>query len=137
MGTAAMSSSPSIVAANDRAAERTARRLPAAVRAIVIARLAPEARASHADLIRDLSPYLSQKLAAGAIRDMLSEIVAELVDAGLAVEDCGRITLLDRGNAEARKLLAPAPLPKDWIGVRDCRLVPLALGITGQPAAKL
>lgn len=132
----ARTSSPVSVRDGDRATiDRDLPRVPAAVRAAVLARLAAGGRAAHADLARDLSPYLSHKLSAGAIRELIAGIVADLASADLVADDRGRIILLAAGLAEARQLLAPGPLPKDWIGMRDCRLTALALSVSSMSGA--
>lgn len=136
MGIAATSTPTMTCAATEEQSARQASPLPAAVQLAVVARLAAGGHAAHSDLYRDLAPFLSHKLTAAAIRDVLGRIVAELVAGDLAVDDRGRVTLLDAGIELAGRQLAPCPLPKDWIAIRDCRLVPVALGLSGLTVAR-
>lgn len=118
-------------------AEPQADTAASAISLLVLARAAIENGATQAEIVRDLAPYVSHKLAPAAWRDTVSRTIAALAMQGLAGVTRNRVELTAAGRDAVQNELGGKPLPRGWGEIRDVRLIARALGLEGETAARI
>ncbi len=118
-------------------AEPQADTAASAINLLVLARAAIENGATQAEIVRDLAPYVSHKLAPAAWRDTVSRTIAALAMQGLAGVTRNRVELTAAGRDAVQNELGGKPLPRGWGEIRDVRLIARALGLEGETAARI
>jgi hypothetical protein len=118
-------------------AEPQADTTASAISLLVLARAAIENGATQAEIVRDLAPYVSHKLAPAAWRDTVSRTIAALAMQGLAGVTRNRVELTAAGRDAVQNELGGKPLPRGWGEIRDVRLIARALGLEGETAARI
>lgn len=105
----------------------------AALRLIVLARLAADDGASRPELVRELGPLLSPT----SNRLAIDVELAALVRGALAIENKARFMASPAGLSRLLAELGLKALPKTWDELREGRLVAKALGIEHESAARI
>ncbi len=118
-------------------AEPQADTAASAINLLVLARAAIENGATQAEIVRDLAPYVSHKLAPAAWRDTVSRTIAALAMQGFAGVTRNRVELTAAGRDAVQNELGGKPLPRGWGEIRDVRLIARALGLEGETAARI
>ncbi len=110
-------------------------------RMLVAARMVADGGATRAELAKDLGALTAHRLSPAEWRGVLDHETAALLAEGYATEARSRVTLTAAGHTAALEALGIKPAAKPlrllWSDVRDIRLIAVALGIEGEPAAKL
>ena len=106
--------------------------------AAVLCRLAAAGGATRAELIKDLGPFVSQKLSPSELRGMLDAALDAALASGLVTAARSRFALTPPGLETAKVHLSCQSVPDDWATIRDVRLVAAALGLSdlGERRAK-
>ncbi len=104
------------------------------LRLMVLARIACEEGATRPELARELGPYVGSGPAA---RLPIEAELAQLVRAGLAIEQRARFAASPDGLFRLHSALSLKALPRTWTELRDVRLVAKALGLEGDAPARL
>ncbi len=103
---------------------------------LILARVACKGGATRAQLIRDLAPLVSSKLASAGWRADVDGALARLAQAGALTDSKMRLRLTDAGETALAKFLAgKGTHARDWSEQRDIRLVAKALGLDGSKPA--
>jgi hypothetical protein len=119
------------------APERVSEEL-ALIPALVLVRIACEGGATRAEIVRDLAPFLAQRLSPAEWRAAAEAEIAALVRMALVSPTRQRYTARPQGTAAAGVFLAQEPAaPVAWSEQRDVRLVAKALGMPTGDRAKL
>lgn len=104
---------------------------------LVLARAATENGATHAEIVRDLAPYVGHKLAPAAWRETVARTITGFTVQGLVGVTRNRVELTAAGRSKVQSELGGRPLPRAWAEIRDVRLVARALGIEGAAQAQI
>lgn len=105
---------------------------------VLMVRIAAEGGATRAELARDLAALFAHKLSPADWRRMCEAETGHLIASGLAAETRGRLSAMDDGAAAAAHYFNhPAAAKRTWAELRDLWLVAKALGLEGEPPAKL
>lgn len=118
-------------------AEPQADTATSAIGLLVLARAASEHGATQAEIVRDLAPYVSHKLAPAAWRETVSRTIAAFTAQGLAGVTRNRVELTSTGREAVQRELGGKPLPRGWSEIRDIRLIARALGLDGETVSRL
>jgi hypothetical protein len=118
-------------------AEPQADTATSAIGLLVLARAASEHGATQAEIVRDLAPYVSHKLAPAAWRETVSRTIAAFTAQGLAGVTRNRVELTLAGREAVQRELGGKPLPRGWSEIRDIRLIARALGLDGETVSRL
>lgn len=119
-------------------ASNSGTREPDALALLLLVRAACEGGATRSEIVKDLAPLIAHKLSPAEWRQAAEASSTDLVAAGLVTEKRGRLVATPDGAAACETFLGlPGPLPSEWADVRDIVLVAKALGISGEPAARL
>ncbi|MCB1522270.1 MAG: hypothetical protein KDJ37_17105 [Hyphomicrobiaceae bacterium] len=111
----------------------------AALRDLVLVRIAVDGGATRVETIRDVGQMVSHRLSPGEWRQTAEAALAELVADGLADDKRGRYLATQAGLARAASYLTlrkPGPLGT-WATVRDSLVIARALGLEAESAPKL
>jgi len=110
-----------------------------APRIAVLARLTADGGASKAELLRDLCPLMTPRLAQAEARLFLERSLAALVLAGFASEDRNRFMPSEAGLVllASQFSLRPGTAPPGWPVMRDIWLTAKALDLGNEPQARL
>ncbi len=103
---------------------------------LVLARIAAERGATRSELLRDLGPLASHRLAPSELRREVDGALRLWDERGAINATRGRYHLSEDGEACALAILECKALPREWSDIRDVRLVGVALGIAGQSEAR-
>ena len=104
---------------------------------LVLARLAAADGATRAEVVRDLAPLATHRLAPGEFREAIDGALVRLRLSRLAAERRARYALTDEGRARLGELYGRRGMPADWPAIRDGRLVAAALGLSDEGTARL
>ncbi|MGQ0673018.1 MAG: hypothetical protein ACT4N2_09100 [Hyphomicrobium sp.] len=123
-----------IAAAADAASARPA---ASPIGHLLLVRIAVEGGASRAELARDLAPLFTHELSPADWKRLADTETGKLVAAGLAGEARGRLSATEAGAAAVSRSLAQPAGVRSWSEQRDTWLIAKALGLEGEPQAKL
>lgn len=134
----ALTSRPDAASAGDTG-ERRAAANAAALRDLVLVRIAAEGGATRAETIRDLGQLVAHRLSPAEWRRAAELALAGLVGDGLVSEKRGRYEATTAGTATAARYLMLRAAQKigAWPDVRDVLLIARALGLEGETGPKL
>jgi hypothetical protein len=107
-----------------------------AVTDLVLVRLSGEAggRLALGRLTRALEPYVAHRLSHSQWRELLDEVLGNLVARQLIVCDGARVALTGVGWTRSWRMFAwPVPRSARWPELRDVHLLGKALGLVGHP----
>lgn len=105
---------------------------------LLLVRASCEGGATRADIVRDLAPLFAHKLSPAEWRQAAEAASGDLIAMDLVNEKRGRLKVTDQGAAVSARYLGVKTLgEQDWADVRDIALVAKALGIQGEPSARL
>lgn len=110
-----------------------------AVRTIVLARIACDGGAGKAELVRELAPLLTPRLAQADAKLAVERALAALIMTGLVREDKAHFAATEPGHAALTHTLSlkGAPAKLDWSKLRDIWLVAHALAIGQEAPSRL
>jgi len=114
----------------DALPEAVNRAKPGSLGSLLLARIACAGGATRAQLVRDLGPFVSNKLSPADLRSTIDSEVTRLLAAGLVRNDRNRYRATEAGaNATARFLREKESHARAWSEQRDIWLVAKVLGV--------
>jgi hypothetical protein len=105
---------------------------------LLLARAACAGGATRAEIVRDLSPFVTHKLSPAEWRQAAEAASADLAAAGLVTDKRGRLNATAEGTQTVAGFLGQtAPSAPAWAHTRDVTLVAKALGLQSEGPARL
>ena len=104
---------------------------------LLLVRIAAEGGATRAELARDLGVLFSHRLSPADWRRTCEAQTGQLIASGLAMETRARLSATHEGSAVACRYLGLTSAARPWPELRDLWLAAKALGLEGEPPAKL
>jgi hypothetical protein len=122
---------------SEKIGDLTAGRAPDGVATLLLVRAACDGGATRAEVVRDLAPLFAHKLSPAEWRQAADAASADLLSLGLVTEKRGRLKATEAGAEQAAAFLGQSAVDHEWSTLRDTMLIAKALGIAGEPTARL
>ena len=104
---------------------------------LLLARIVAEGGATRAELAKDLAPLFAHKLSPADWKRTCEAQTGQLIASGLVSETRARLTATGEGAALTSSYLGQSGPARPWTELRDLWITAKALGLEGEPQAKL